>query len=122
MKRRLKRWIAILLLAATGFAQAAVAMASCEMADRSPTQAISGDTAPPCHEEPSRNGNLCLAHCLSADQRADTPQVFVPVSNSSMRVSMLVADRRGGVIPIPIYLRPPPPSRPPRILFQSFLI
>ena len=77
----------------------------------------------PCHEAPAEPKNVCLAHCLSADQTADTPQLVVPawIGVSPLVVALAPA---GSVHSVAVLRRVPVQSTapPPRILFQSFLI
>ena len=76
----------------------------------------------PCHEEPAQNANICLAHCLSADQSADTPQVVVHDWNASSAFTIVVADHRTYRSVVVRHMLPLPAAPPPRILFQTFLI
>ena len=121
VRRRTRTFVARLLLGAVLFAQVALAAAACDMPVRAPAQVFSGQESMPCHEEPARNANLCLAHCLSADQSADTPQVAAPVWIGAALFPVDIADRgREHVVPLQRLL--PRPTAPPRILFQTFLI
>jgi hypothetical protein len=120
----LKR-MARLALAATLFAQMAVVFAACESAGRTPARAIALAESEPgggnCHEQ-EINANLCLVHCLSTDQSADTPQVVVPAWIASTPITVATSDRRDGRALHLQYTLPRPSAPPPRILFQSFLI
>src|SRR5258705_12322995 len=110
------------MLAALLFAQAAVAGAACEMPDRAPAKAVTHDPAMPCHEDPAPNTNLCLAHCLSGDQSADTPQVGMPAWNGAVVLTVEIFDRCSIRSTSLLRYFPHPAAPPPRILFQSFLI
>jgi hypothetical protein len=124
MFRRSSRCRASLaLLGALLFAQAALALAACDWLRAAPAAALlSKASEPTCHDEPARNANLCLAHCLSFDQSSDRPQPQVVAMSAvpALVVAMpgvqalRVVDRR--------YRRALPAAPPPRILFQSFLI
>lgn len=105
------------------FAQAAIARAACDMPVRTPALAIAQEPAMPCHEEPAAPRNVCLAHCLSTDQSADTPQVVVPVWLGVAPLFVPVASA-ASAHSVAVLRRVPVPSAapPPRILFQSFLI
>jgi hypothetical protein len=116
------RKIASVVLAALLFAQAAVAAASCDMPDRAPAQVFSRPAPMPCHEEPAQNANICLAHCLSADQSADTPQVVVHAFNGTAPLNIAVDEGRIYPAAALRYKLPRPAAPPPRILFQTFLI
>jgi hypothetical protein len=120
----LKR-MARLALAAMLFAQAALVFAACESEFPTPAlvialaeQTIDGEN---CHEQ-SINANLCLAHCLSTDQSATTPQFAVPVWIDAAPLIVAVRDRWSGGAPIMQFVLPRPAAPPPRILFQSFQI
>jgi len=110
------------MLFALLFAHAAIAGAACEMPDRTPARAISHNAAMPCHEEPAPNTNLCVAHCLSGDQSADTPQVGMPAWNCTAVLTVEVFDRYRIRSMALRHFLPRPAAPPPRIVFQSFLI
>lgn len=112
--------VARVLAAALLFTQALVALANCQMPTRSPAAAIASKPAP-CHESPVQK-NLCVAHCLAADQSLDKPQVTAlapalalvvvlhqatPVLHSSSRTALVA----------PAAIGPPP-----RIRFRSLLL
>ena len=115
--------IANVVLGAMLFAQAALAVAACDWLRVAPAQAIMAKAGEPsCHEQPAQSTNLCLAHCLGADQSTDTPQVAIPVwSQSSLLVIVDIE-----LVPVPKvvlrYTLPHPGAPPPRILYHSFLI
>jgi len=121
VRRRARTFVAKLLLGVVLFTQAAVASATCDMPVRAPAQVFVGQESMPCHEEPARNANLCLADCLSADQSADTPQVVVPAWTGAALFPVVVDDRSGEQF-VPLQRLLPRPTAPPRILFQTFLI
>jgi hypothetical protein len=123
--RRKARCAGIVALAAMLFAQAALALAACDI-DASPLlQALAGAApeanAHPCHE-PAEATNLCLAHCQGNKQTLDKPQVKVPPV--SLQPALAVHVWRGPALtgltgrPAPV----PTAAPPSRILFQSFLI
>lgn len=115
--------VARVVLAALLFTQAALALAGCDWLRAAPALAISASTSqPPCHEEPVANANLCLAHCLSADQSADTPQVIVPVWVDYAPITVVVIERWTNRAVDVQFVLPWPSVPPPRILFQTFLI
>jgi hypothetical protein len=103
------------------FAQAVTAYAACEMPDRAPARAVSHE-AMPCHEEPAPNTNLCLVHCLSGDQSADTPQIAIPAWNCAAILTIEILDRSAIHSTALLHYLPRPAAPPPRILFHSFLI
>jgi len=123
--RRALHAAGILALAAMLFAQAALALASCELIQRAPAHALAMALqeiqAAPCHE-PAQNFNLCLAHCRDNDQTLDKPLVKIPPAclealpavrvRQELRVARLNSARL-----------PTPNAGPPlRILFQSLQI
>ena len=115
--------IANVVLGAMLFAQAALAVAACDWLRVAPAQAIMAKAGEPsCHEEPAQNTNLCLSHCLSNDQSADTPQVAIPTWNQASFLVIVAFESA----PLPQgsrrYTLTHPGAPPPRILFQSFLI
>jgi hypothetical protein len=116
------RSFARIALAALLFAQAAIAAAACNLADRSPAMAFESEAAMPCHEAPPQSKNLCLAECLSADQSAGTPHIDVPVWSGTAPLIVASAGYSGRPATMPRRLPPQAAAPPPRILFQSFLI
>ena len=117
------RKIASVILGTMLFAQAALAVAACDWLRVAPAQAITAGTEEPsCHEAPARNSNLCLAHCLGADQSMDTPKVAISAwSQSSLLVIGALARAPAPKAALHFTL-PPPGAPPPRILYHSFLI
>jgi hypothetical protein len=105
------------------FTQAALATAGCDWLRAAPALAIAESTnRPPCHEAPAVNANLCLAHCLSADQSTDTAQVVVPVWVACAPIAVVAFDRWVARTEDLRFVLPRPSAPPPRILFHSFLI
>lgn len=111
-----------MLLGAMLFAQAALVVAACDMPDRAPAQVLAQQDSMPCHQEPTRNANLCLTHCLSADQSADTPQVVVHAWSETALLGVVAADISNYRAAELRHKLPRPAAPPPRILFQSFQI
>jgi hypothetical protein len=112
--------VARIVAAALLFTQALFAFADCRMPTRSPATAIASRPAP-CHES-SGAKNICIAHCLAADQSLDKPQLSalapglaavlvlheaMPVPQSKSRPETRVAAAIGP---------------PPRIRFRSLLL
>jgi len=123
VRHRTRTRVAQLMLGLLLFTQGALAMAGCDWLRAAPALAIAASSSqPPCHEEPAVNANLCLAHCLSADQSADTPQVVVPVWVDHAPITVVVIDRRIPRVVDVQFVLPWPSVPPPRILFQTFLI
>ena len=121
---RSRRFVAaIAALASMLFAQAAFALAACDpgrMSSRAQVVAAQSEDYAPCHE-PADNVNLCLAHCQTAEQTLDKPQVKVP--DLSLQIVLLVA-RPDGRPAMRWMARSysPVAGPPPRILFRSLLI
>jgi hypothetical protein len=123
ISRRTRTRVAQLTLGVVLFAQAALATAACDWLQAAPARAIAANSSDrPCHEEPANNANLCLAHCLSADQSADTPQFVVPVWVDCAPITVVAIDRRITRSVDVQFVLPWPSVPPPRILFQTFLI
>src|SRR5688572_17827874 len=123
LTRTLRRRAAQGLLGLMLFAQAALAVAACDWLRVAPAQAITAKAAEPsCHVEPARNVNLCLAHCLGADQSADTPQITVPEWSQPVSLMVVVFDVVPSRQAVLRHTLPRPGAPPPRILFQTFLI
>lgn len=121
--RRTVRKIASVLLGALLFAQAVLAMAACDWLRVAPAQAImakAGEAS--CHDEPAQNANLCLTHCLGADQSTDTPQVAIPVWSQAFLLVIVDVERAPSRAAILHYTLQRPGAPPPRILYHSFLI
>lgn len=122
--RRQSHLAGITALAAMLFAQAAVALAACDLyRARSQALMITAQAAErtPCHE-PAENGKLCLAHCQSGDQTLDKHQVKVPESIvQSVLVTRGLLTTHAPVL-VPARFPAPAAGPPPRILFQSLLI
>ncbi len=119
--RRVKK-IAGVLLGVLLLAQAALAIAACDWLRVAPAKALAEKSnEPSCHEQPARNANLCLAHCLSADQSADTPQFAIPAWSQASLLVVLGIERSPRRLTTHFTL-PRPGAPPPRILFQTFQI
>jgi hypothetical protein len=123
VRHRTRTRVAQLMLGLLLFTQGALAMAGCDWLRAAPALAIAASSSqPPCHEAPAVNANLCLAHCLSADQSADTPQVVVPVWVDCAPIRVVAIEHRIVRVMDVQFVLPWPAAPPPRILFQSFLI
>ncbi len=121
--RATARKIATVLLGTMLFAQAALAVAACDWLRVAPAQAILAKAGEPsCHEDPAKNANLCLSHCLGNDQSADTPQIAVPARNQSSLLVIADIARASALKAVLHYTLPHPGAPPPRILYHSFLI
>jgi hypothetical protein len=115
------RTIAWTTVTALLFAQAVVAFADCQMPARSPASAIAADK-PPCHES-SGEKNVCVAHCLAADQSLDKPQSSVPAPAAApVLVLQFASDVQYASAPAVWRFVPPAAAPPPRILFRTLRI
>jgi hypothetical protein len=116
-----QRFVARIVVAALLFAQALVAYADCQMPARSPAAAIAADDHP-CHQTRSET-NLCLAHCLAADQSLDKPQTSMPQpATASVLVLQPVSDTQYVHAAALRRFGPPTAAPPPRILFRTLRI
>ena len=123
--RKLKRWIALVLLAALAFAQASIAATACEMERRTIAQAVASTAGEDRGCEMHSIGsaplytNRCLAHCTADLQIAGLPVAIVrgaadvPVLFARPLTLPFVCDRLES---------PPPAAVPIRILLHSFLV
>lgn len=126
MPTRLKRRIALLLLAVLAFAQVNVALAGCAMDSGTTTSAMAGTADDPCKgcDTPPTNSHVqvssvCATHCATADQPTAVPAaVMLPtIQRTVLVLPRFVFDAR------PTGLDGPPSGAPPRrILLHSFLI
>ena len=121
-QRRTRGCVSAFVLGVLLFAQVAIALAACVMQGRTPALAFSQQVPMPCHEEPVANPNLCLAHCTSADQSADTPQVAMPAWIATAPLTVASVDRGPVYASVERQLPPRGAGPPLRILFQIFLI
>lgn len=84
--RRQISGLAKFVVAALLFTQAALAVAGCDLGQRSAAQAVtaSGETVCPDHGAPGAldsNANLCLVHCTSEAQNVDSAGVAQSLSS-----------------------------------------
>ena len=127
MRRALKRWVALAMLAAATFAQASVSVLACQMERGVLSRALQASEPHPCGEaqdgrDASELANVCVAHCTSDLQ----------LSGATTALARAPADA-----PVPLSLRnrltvtapgraaigaAPPAGVPIRILLQSFQI
>lgn len=126
MPVRLKRRIALLLLAVLAFAQVNVALAGCAMDRGMMASAMAGTAEHSCGgcdtplaDSRDQIASVCATHCATNDQPAAVPAaVTLPaIQRSVLVLPRLVLDAR------PTGLDGPPSGAPPRrILLHSFLI
>lgn len=126
MKPRFRRWIALLLLAATAFAQASVSLAACPMDRGALVQTIAAAAAPHCEmgthvkQDVPRYANRCVAHCTADLQLAGLPTAIVR-SPADTPVLVVAAEYQQRFSDTGLEV-PPPGTPPPRILLHSFLL
>ena len=127
MKLRFRRWVAMLLLAAIGFAQASVSYAACTMERGTMAAVIAPEPAEPCgdcgmsmtHFGP-QYANRCVAHCTADLQLAGLAPAIV---RSPAHTPVLLLPRAEAAPFADTGLDVPPPGTPPpRILLHSFLV
>jgi hypothetical protein len=125
MMRRSGRFPAALAaLAAMLFAQAAFALAACDLGStqsRAQMIVVQGSEHADCHQA-ADNANLCFAHCQGGEQTLDKHQVKVP--DAPLQRTALARAWPDALQPAREVLRAPLPAAgaPPRILFRSLLI
>lgn len=126
MRRRMsrltrQRFIARIIAVALLFTQALVAFADCQMPQRSPAAAIAAEN-PPCHESTGET-NVCIAHCLAADQSLDKPQVSTPSPAAApVLVLQSASETLNAHTPAFRHFALPAAAPPPRILFRTLRI
>jgi hypothetical protein len=121
LQRSRLRLVARIVAATLLFAQALVAFAECEMPVRSPAVAIASSDQP-CHETRGET-NLCLAHCLAADQSLDKPQTSLTQPAAVLVLTIPpVSDVPYAHATVLRHLVPPAAAPPPRILFRTLRI
>lgn len=126
MNRRLKSWVAVLMLGVLAFAHASVSMAACSMERGSIGQVLAVEPADPCEcgaaltEFGPLYANRCLAHCTSDLQLTGVPAAIVDgVSQAPTlllpRIVQRAAWPRWAVAPLAATV-------PKRIQLHSFLV
>ena len=126
MKRSVKRWISLLLLAAFGFAHVSLALADCPIERASLAKAMAQAAEDPCCASvsvagyDSLYGNRCVVHCTS-DLRLSASTVALVRAPSDAPVLLLARPDEGSAARAR-FDSPPLEAVPPRILLHSFLI
>ena len=115
MMRSFKGWIAVLLLAALGFAQVSVTIAACQM-DRG-TMAMEGCEGCDSKQPATDQAVGCVAHCTSDLQLAGSATEMGRAPSLSVIAFVRPAPRV-----LAARTAPPPGGPPHRILLHSFLI
>ena len=126
MNRRLKSWVAALMLGVLAFAHASVSTAVCSMERGAIGQVLAVEPAHPCEcgaaltEFGPLYANRCLAHCTSDLQLAGVPAAIVAgVSQAPMLLLPRAAERAAW----PRWADSPPAAAvPKRIQLHSFLV
>jgi hypothetical protein len=124
--RRSLRLGSLVALAAMLFAQAALAIAACQIEAKPSRGAALAAAAEAtaqlaCHEHAPSSDALCLAHCQASDASLDKAQapIVVPPAAALPSIAFLPF-MESGLQRIPERL--PPASPPARILFRTLLI
>lgn len=123
--RRILKYTGLLSLAVMLFAQAAIALADCDivLSARPHTLiAIDHESADATCHESSPNANLCAAHCQGDDLSLDKPQVKV---HALLAQAVLAWRTTPASLRDSVALARQPEAwaaPPPRILFRSLLI
>ena len=119
--------MARIALAGFLFAQAALAIAACQLGERSAAQAILNASAPagePCHQGDSDSAAaLCVAHCVTQTQSLEKPLWKLPAPAAAPLQIEFFAPTLPAVISLPARQLPAALAGPPRrILFRTLLI
>jgi hypothetical protein len=126
MKRMLKRWIALVLLAVFSFSHASLALADCPMDRATLSQSIARAAEEPCCASAvpagyeSLYGNRCVAHCTSDLRLAGLPVALLRQPADAPVLLLSGFDWHSP--PAARLDMPSPEAVPPRILLHSFLI
>jgi hypothetical protein len=113
-----------LALAAFLFAQAALAVAACQMAERSAAQAIasaSAATSEPCHQQDEDSAALCVAHCVTESQSLEKPFGKLPAP-ATAPVAVYFMAPPSALVRSPVDARLALAGPPRRILYRTLLI
>jgi hypothetical protein len=126
LNRRLKRWLASLVLFAVAFGHASFVHSACQLERGSLAQAIGEAAGPPCEDGKimarawTKYPNRCLAHCTADLQAAGGAVPLVPAPAPD---PVLVLARPESLPLEDTGLRVPPAGVPPlRILLHAFLV
>lgn len=115
------RRLAVLLVAALGFAHASLALAACTMDRSDLSQALAAQDMECCNEEGRpMSVNGCVRHCTSDLQHAGVPAAVVQAPTA---VLVFVLPDFSALPPDAARVEERPPGAvPPRILLHSFQI
>ena len=127
LTRRRLAVVARIALAGFLFAQAALAIAACELGERSAAQALlnaSASASEPCHQQDSDSTTaLCVAHCVTQTQSLEKPLWKLPAPAAAPLQIEFFAPTVLAVISLPARQLPAALAGPPRrILFRTLLI
>jgi hypothetical protein len=127
--RRRIRSVAACLLGVMLYAQAAIAMAACDLGQREPARAVMAMEDMVCcaeheaPESPPANANLCLAHCTSDSQRVDACNPTVAMAPPIAFLTIAPAPHEGRTVQSRIRSAAYGVAAPPLIiLFQNLRI
>ena len=125
LSRKAFKSVARLALAAFLFAQAALAVAACNLAHPSAAQAILNASAAadePCHKQSDDTATLCVAHCVTQTQSLEKPLWKLPTPALAPGV-FVIALTPPAAAPAPAFDLPLALAGPPRrILYRTLLI
>ena len=119
--------MARIALAGFLFAQAALAIAACELGERSAAQALlnaSASASEPCHQQDSDSTTaLCVAHCVTQTQSLEKPFWKLPAAAAALLHIEFFAPAVPAATSLPARHFPASLAGPPRrILFRTLLI
>jgi hypothetical protein len=124
--RRALKTVARLALAGFLLAQVALAIAGCELGERSAAQAILNASAAsdePCHQQSEDSAALCVVHCVTQTQTLEKPFWKAPAPAAAPALVFFVvfsspAAAAPPAVDLPLALAGPPR----RILFRTLVI
>ena len=119
--------VARIALAGFLFAQAALAIAACQLGERSAAQAILNASAPagePCHQGDSDSAAaLCVAHCVTQTQTLEKPLWNPPAPAAALQRLEFFVPAVPVIVSRAAQESPAALAAPPRrILFRTLLI
>ena len=122
--KRIRRWVAVLVLSALAFGQGSLAIAACAM-ERGMMGGAMAMAADEGCEEMARSSalesiNQCFAHCTADLQQVAEVGAMVP--HAAAEPVLVVPMAAGPGAALKELVAPPPGAPPRRILLHSFLI
>jgi len=124
--RRALKTVARLALAGFLLAHAALAIAGCELGERSAARAILNASAAsdePCHQQSDDSAALCVVHCVTQTQTLEKPFWKAPAPAAAPALVFFVVFSSPAAVAPPAVDLPLALTGPPRrILFRTLVI